>query len=115
MAMDQHGNGGPTHGDGNLESAEALGMHLSNVTDELAQKFNLGDDHKGALITSVVPHTLAAKNGLMPGDLITRVGGKTVDDATEAADALSKGDPKKGIRLYITNSEGSRFIFLQDQ
>jgi serine protease Do len=113
MAM---GNGGPNGGkaDANADTGEALGMHLSSVTDELADKFNLGDSRKGAVIISVDPRSLAGKAGLQAGDVITRVGGKSVDDAAAASAALGKVDAKKGVRLYITNAEGSRFVFLQE-
>lgn len=113
MAMGPRGSGIAPQGDAHTEAA-SLGLHLSNVTDELAQKFNLSDDlKKGALVTAVDPRSLAAKAGIVPGDLITKVAGKKVDDATEAADALGKADVKDGIRLYITSGEGSRFVFIQ--
>jgi serine protease Do len=113
-AMIGAGKAGGLHGGGDLASAEALGMHLSNVTDELADKFGLGDLRKGALITTVDNHSLAAKSGLIAGDLITRIGGKPIEDAPAAATALSKADVKAGVRLYITNAQGSRFVFLQE-
>ena len=106
--------GAPKH-ESVVESAEAFGMHLSDVTDELANKYGLNDPHGGALITSVKPKSVAANSQLMPGDLITSVDGKKVANAGEAADALSKVDPKKGARLYITNAQGSGFVFLGDQ
>jgi serine protease Do len=98
---------------GNAEAGEALGMRLANVTDELAQKYGLGETRQGALVTSVEPRSLAAKAGLQPGDLITRVGSENVTNANDAADAIGKQDVAKGIRLYITNKEGSRFVFIQ--
>lgn len=100
---------------GNAQAGEALGMRLANVTDELAQKYGLGATRQGALVTSVEPRSLAAKAGLQPGDLITRVGNETVNNADDAAAAISKQDVTKGIRLYITNREGSRFIFIQKE
>jgi serine protease Do len=113
MAMGGNGQNNSAKGEANAQSGEALGMHLASVTDELADKYNLGDNRKGALVTSVDPRSLAGKAGLQQGDLITKIGGKSVNDAGEAAAALSKADVKKGIRLYITNAEGSRFVFLQ--
>ncbi|HET6249821.1 MAG TPA: trypsin-like peptidase domain-containing protein [Tepidisphaeraceae bacterium] len=94
-------------------SADALGMTLSDVTDDLAQKYNLGDAHGGALVTAVNPKSAAAKAGLRAGDLITKVGNKPVTDAKEAGDMIAKHDMKKGIRLYVTSPEGSRFIFIE--
>jgi len=99
---------------GAADSGEALGMRLSNVNDELAQKFGLSDVKEGALVTSVEPRSLAAKAGLQAGDVITDVGRESVSNAKEAAEALSKQDVKKGIRLYVTSRQGSRFVFLQN-
>jgi len=101
---------------GNAESGEALGMRLTNVNDDAIQKYGLSSDVKdGALVTAVEPRSLAAKAGLQPGDVITRVGGESVSDAKEASDAIAKQDVNKGIRLYITNKLGSRFVFIQNE
>ncbi len=96
-------------------AASSLGIHLSDVNDELAAKFNLGDASKGALITSVEPRSTALKAGLHTGELITSVGGKSVTTAAEAITELQKQDIRKGVRLYITNADGSRFVFVQEQ
>ena len=94
-------------------AVDALGMTFSSVTGELAEKFGLTPDQQGALVTSVKPKSPAAKAGIRPGDLVTKVGGSPVKSAKEASDAISKSDPKKGIRLYVTGPEGSRFVFIQ--
>ncbi len=99
----------------NADSSEALGMRLTDVTNDAAQKFGLGDVKEGALVTAVDPRSLAARGGLQPGDVITRVGGQTVTNAAEASDALSKQDVGKGISLYITNKQGSSIVFLQNE
>jgi serine protease Do len=109
------GSGGlaPSHGMGDTAAAAALGLHLTDVTDEMAQKFNLGDVRQGALVTAVDPRSTAFKAGLQAGDVIAKVGNKTVADAAAANAALSKQDVKKGIRLYVTNAQGSRFELLK--
>jgi serine protease Do len=90
----------------------AMGMTLSNATDELAQRFNLGDDRQGALVTHVKHGSPADKTGLRPGDLIKKIDDKTVKNASEATDLLSKADTKNGVRLYVKGPEGSRFVFV---
>ncbi len=59
------------------------------------------------------PRSQAAKAGIQPGDLITRVGGQKVGGAKEASDAIAKQDAGKGVRLYVTNGEGSRFVTVE--
>lgn len=98
---------------GNSQNAQALGMTLSDVTDELADKFSLGSNHQGALVTHVDRNSLAAEAGVQPGDLITKVGSESVSNAQDASEAVTKANVKKGIRLYVTNREGSQFVFIQ--
>jgi serine protease Do len=108
------GRNGPQHNGGAEAPSEALGMKLTNLSEDLATKYELNDAKGGALVTAVTPRSAAARAGLRPGDLITKVDKTVVSDAKQAIDALSKGDLSKGVRLYITNSEGSSFRFLRD-
>jgi serine protease Do len=94
-------------------SSEAFGMTLTNVTDDLAEQFNLGEQHQpGALVTKVKAKSAAAKAGIVAGDLITRVGNTPVKNATEAGDLL-KHDLKTGVRVFVVNPEGARFVFIE--
>lgn len=45
---------------------------------------------KGALVRDVTPNSAAEKSGIRKGDVITAVNGKTVKDAKELADVISK-------------------------
>ena len=114
LAMGPGGSGTAPSGSQNTTAAAAsVGLHLTDVTDEIAQKFNLSDVKQGAVVTAVDPRSMAFRAGLQAGDVITKVGGKSVADAAAADAALGKQDVKKGIRLYITSAQGSRFVFLQ--
>lgn len=93
-------------------SAEKLGLKLQNLNDDLAQKFGV-ENNGGALVTAVTPRSPAFRAGLRPGDLITKVDKQNVTNAKEAADAIGKGDTGKGVRLYVTSREGSRFVFIK--
>jgi S1-C subfamily serine protease len=70
-------------------------------------------------VTAVEPRSLAAKEGVRPGDVITKVGGDDVKNAQEATDALAKADLKKGVRMYVTSKDPesgqllSRFVFVR--
>jgi serine protease Do len=96
-------------------SAESLGLQLTDVTDELATRYNLQGAKSGAVVTTVDPNSPAAAAGVNVGDLITKVAGKDVQDASSAADAISKADPSKGIAMNITNREGSHFVFIKTE
>jgi serine protease Do len=104
------------HGPAQHEGAtDALGMTLSNATDELARRYKVGDDRDGALVTHVKPGSPADLAGLRPGDLIAQVGATKVKTADDASDLLSKQDLKAGVRLYVVTPEGARFAFIQAQ
>ncbi|MDB5329089.1 MAG: protease Do [Phycisphaerales bacterium] len=110
-----HGTAHGTAG-GAAASAEALGMNLTNPSDQLAEKYGFGDVRNGALVTRVQPRSAAERAGIRPGDVITKVGGANVNNAKEAGDALGKSDAaKKGVRLYINSVDGSRFVFVEPQ
>jgi serine protease Do len=106
-------NGGNDNGTAET-SAKALGLRLMTPNDELIQRFGLdADTTQGALVTGVDRHSPAAQAGIQPGDIITQVGDKDVTTAGEARDAMAKQDLAKGIRLSITNRQGSRFVLLR--
>ena len=113
-AMASH-HGGASPRAGNAQTGQALGMRLSNVTDDLAQKNDLGDARDGALVTAVTPGSLADMAGLKPGDLIIGINGETVSNVSQATDILSKQDVSKGITFSVTNRDGSSSLFLQKQ
>ena len=95
------------------KAIESLGLSLSDVTDAAIQQFSLSDVKSGAVITKVAPKSPAAKALLRVGDVIAKVGDKTVANAEEATAALAKADVSKGVRLYVTTPGGSRFAFIE--
>ena len=88
-------------------------MKLTSLTDELAAKYELTDLKTGALITAISPRSAAARSGLRVGDVITKVDKTLVKTAKQATEALTKGDTANGLRLSVTNREGSRLVFLR--
>ena len=101
--------------------AGKIGLRLANPNDELLKKWDLADVKNGAVVTAVERNSLAAKAGIAPGDVITKVGSTDVKDAQSATEVLSKVDPKKGVRLYVTTKDPesgqvmSRFVFVRGE
>jgi S1-C subfamily serine protease len=87
-------------------------MRLADLSDELVKRYGLPASG-GAVVLSVEPGSVAAEAGLHAGDLITRVDKQDVHSATEARDLLSRADLKAGVRLYVSNRNGSQFLFVQ--
>jgi serine protease Do len=105
------GGNGPAQNFGQTD-VNSLGLKLSDASDQLKDRFNLMDAGDGALVMSVAANSPAAQVGLQVGDLITRVNNTDIDSADTAQDALTKADPAKGISLYVTNRDGSHFVFV---
>ncbi|MFQ5783873.1 MAG: DegQ family serine endoprotease [Alphaproteobacteria bacterium] len=59
-----------------------LGVQAQDLTPDLAEAMGL-DRTEGAIITSIVPGSPAAKAGLKAGDVITAVGGARIHNATQ--------------------------------
>ncbi len=94
-------------------NVDNIGLRLSNPTDTLLEHFKIEDAKEGALVTGVMPKSIALKAGLRIGDLITEIDKVKVNSVDEANAALKKGDLGKGILVYITSAQGSRLVILK--
>ncbi len=106
----------PENGKDNRETpanTETLGLRLTDPTDAMAERFHLPEGKEGALITGVLPRSLAFKAGLRIGDLITDVDKVKVTNTEQASDALKKGNLKKGVLLYVINANSGRFVVIK--
>jgi S1-C subfamily serine protease len=80
--------------------AERYGLHLQDITRELAEKLNLKASG-GVLVTEVTPGSPAAGADVQRGDVITEIDEKPVADAASASKLLRDHDPKRGALLFI--------------
>jgi serine protease Do len=97
------------------DTAEALGMKLSIITDEQRQRFKIDEGLEGAIVTDVDPSGPAAEKRIEPGDVIVEAGQKPVktpgDVTARIKDAESAS--KKSVLLYIAKGgkqSETRFI-----
>ena len=90
-----------------------IGVGLTNLTPELARRFGLDAEQRGAIVSRVVPGSPAARAGIGVGDVITKVGTDAVTNRTEAETAIKSHDVRKGFRMYVMGPRGSRFVFVQ--
>ena len=102
--------GGNNHQGQANGTANSLGMHLSTLNDQLAQRFGLGDNAKGVVVTSVQPNTPAFKAGLRPGDLISEINRKPVTSARQATEAIDQNKGKSVLMYVQTPTGGGRYV-----
>ena len=93
---------------------DKMGATLATITDDLAAKYQLTDVKSGAIVTAISPKSLASRAGLKVGDVITKVDKQDIANAAEAREAIAKADVAKGVRLFVTDKEGTRFLFLKN-
>ncbi|MGO4677222.1 Do family serine endopeptidase [Bosea sp. 2YAB26] len=91
----------------------ALGLELSQQTDELRKRYSIKDGTKGVVITKVDPNSNAADKRISIGELIVEVGQEAVnspEDVTKRLDTLKK-EGKKSALLLVANGQGEvRFV-----
>ena len=77
---------------GSTESQEKLGLEVRELTDELAEQYDL-KGQKGVIITKILSGSLAERAELQVGDLITEINGygiKNIDDYRKAVEKLEE-------------------------
>jgi len=89
-----------------------LGIKLAPITQEMKDKFSLGADQKGVVITDVTPKSSAAERGLKPGDVIVEV---QQGEVTSPADVQQKVDSvrkesRKSVLMLIQRQDGLQWV-----
>ena len=77
-----------------------IGVEAGNLTPEFADNFGLGVK-RGALITGVLQGGPANAAGIQPGDVVTRVGDRSITDARELVDAVGAVRPGDEVKLGV--------------
>jgi serine protease Do len=89
-----------------------LGMKVAPLTQDLKDKFQIGADQKGVVITDVTDGGVAAERGLKPGDVIVEVQQAEVaspDDVMKKVEAQRAQD-RKSVLMLIQGQDGVRYV-----
>jgi len=91
---------------------ETLGMTLVTITDELRERYGLGDENEGVLVTMVDPDSSAAAEGIRPGDIILEIGLEPVNSPGQAAATLEKvcTDECKKVLILFKRGDSPSFV-----
>ncbi len=77
-----------------------IGVQLQDMNARLASSFKRSNG-SGAIVTGVVPGSPAARAPLVPGDIITSVGGEEQPDARAVQRAIVTGQPGQPVKLSV--------------
>ncbi|MBV9785536.1 MAG: DegQ family serine endoprotease [Acidisphaera sp.] len=89
-----------------------LGLHLSPITPDARDKFQLNQDQKGVVITEVAPNSAAAQRGLHAGDVIVEVQQEEVTtpaDIQDRVDRIRKQN-RKSVLMLVQGQDGLRWV-----
>jgi serine protease Do len=96
-----------------IERGEAvhpyLGVSLASLTPQIAERFGLPVE-AGALVVSVAPGSPAARAGIEPRDVITRLEGQRISDAGDLIATLRDYRPGETVRLTVFSGGESRQV-----
>ena len=93
---------------------EGLGFSVGELDAQLRKQHSIEADSEGVVVTDVDANGTAAERGLRVGDLIKRIGNKTIatPDEVEAAVAASRKSGKKSVLILIERNQRTRFIVI---
>ena len=89
-----------------------LGLQLSDLNNTSRQRYGIDKNLEGAVVVNVAPGSGAQASGIRAGDVIVRVGQKSVSSAREAYGELSKiikKDEEETV-LLLVNRQGSNLF-----
>jgi serine protease Do len=93
-----------------------LGVNIQPVTPEMADSMGM-KTAKGAIVAEAMPGTPAAEAGIKAGDVITKLNGQVVDDASDLTRRIGSFKPSDKVELtYLRDgSEKTAQVTLADQ
>jgi serine protease Do len=97
-------------GEAEEDTASGFGMTLGNITPDVARRLRLEADQRGAVVVDVEPQGAAARAGIVPGDVITRVNRQRVASATEASRELSKVESGRTALMLVLRNGQETFL-----
>jgi serine protease Do len=100
--------------DADALTLDKIGLEVTDLTPELAERYGLAEDARGALVTQVQPNSPASLAGLRRGMVLLKVDKKSVASANAAKEALEKALLDKGVVLQIlTPQGGTEYVLLR--
>lgn len=91
------------------------GVTVADLDDASRQEFKIPGSVKGALVTAVEPDSIAASEGIRPGDVIQEVKRRPITSADEAVKLSEELKKERHVLLRIYTRGGSRLVVLESK
>lgn len=92
----------------------ALGMGVADTTAEIRKAIKAGEEKTGLIVTQLRPEAPGALAGIRVGDLVTHVGAKQLNAATDMA-TIGNPTPRDPVLLRVVHDGSPVFIALTGQ
>jgi serine protease Do len=87
-------------GEPQREPTDALGLELSNITENMAQQLNL-PSRQGVIVVNVKPGSKAAEAGFSEGDIIREINHETIDSLSDYSSVMQEIEEGETVQFYI--------------
>jgi S1-C subfamily serine protease len=77
-----------------------LGVNMGDLNDILAEELDL-DGKSGAFIYNVYGESPAMKGDIRPGDLVTRMAGRTIEDSDDLSRTVASLTPEESVAVTL--------------
>jgi serine protease Do len=102
---------------GPVTEIKILGLNVSGLNGILRERFGIGEDVQGVVITDIKPTGEAAEKGLLPGDVILEINQQAITSAAQALEIVEKtAKSGKNSILFLVDHQGKgdvRFVALR--
>ncbi|WP_104696942.1 MULTISPECIES: Do family serine endopeptidase [unclassified Helicobacter] len=86
------------------EEGELRGLRVESITPQIRQRYRIGNDIQGVIVTNVAEDSPAQEVGFMQGDIIAQIENITIKNTSDFTNALNKFKGKtKRILVYSAN------------
>jgi serine protease Do len=94
------------------DRADALGMHFSELTNELRRELHVGRDVHGVVITGIDSGSFADTLGLSRGDVLVAINQQPIRSPAEAAQHLNEitKSPNKSALLLLNRHGVTQYV-----
>jgi serine protease Do len=99
---------------GGTAPAGLKGIHVQNLTPDIAHQLQLPESATGVVVTEVDPASSAAEAGLQRGDVIQEVNRKPVRDVQQYHDALA-GAENQPVLLLVNHGGTTHYVIVPPQ
>jgi len=98
------------------ETTTVLGMTVAALDDASREKFGIGKDVAGVVVTEVKPDSVAAERGVVVGEVITEIAQESVKTPKDVSDRIAKlkQQGRKNALLMLASKNGElRFVTMR--